>query len=360
MSFAPIITGLGEVVAPDETGARSLELLVFEAAGMALDDAGLGIADLDGIVIAASDMVDGRAITSMLTSGPAGAYLNEEINMASSPGHALAMAYLQILSGTHRRLLVSSWGKASESRGGSTQAAERLSAEPFFARDAGLSAIAAAAFQAQVHRAGAADAAEAAAQTASRNHGGRVSAAEVRASEPVAHPLRRLELPPETDGAFSILLERADREQTRAVSLAGAGWCSDSGQVGGRDLVAVPHLARAAQDAFGRAQLAPGDVDAWELHDYTPDAEILSYGPLGLCAEGEGVRLALSAERDALRINAGGGSVAGEPPFGGPLRKVVTAARAIRTGEAQSALAQISTGFAGQFQSVFVLRGASS
>lgn len=360
MTTAPVISGLGEVVAPDETGARSLELLVFEAAGMALEDAGLGIADLDGIVIAASDMVDGRAITSMLTSGPAGAYLNEEINMASSPGHALAMAYLQILSGTHRRLLVSSWGKASESRGGSTQAAERLSAEPFFDRDGGLSALAAAAFQAQAHRAGDADASAAAARVASRNHGGSVNAEEVQASEVVAHPLRRLELPRETDGAFSILLERADRDAGGAVALAGAGWCTDSSQVGKRDLVGLPHLAQAAKDAFARAGADAGGIDRWELHDTTPDAELLAYAPLGLCAPGEGARLALSDEAGALVVNPDGGSVAGEAPFGGPMRKVVAAARAVRDGEADSALAHVTNGFAGQFQSVFVVRGESA
>lgn len=360
MTSAPVITGLGEVVTPDENGDRSLELLIFQAASAALAEAGLGIGDLDGIVIAASDMVDGRAISSMLTSGPAGAYLNEEINMASSPGHALAMGYLQILSGTHRRLLVSSWGKASESRGGSTQAAERLSAEPFFDRDGGLSVLAAAAFQAQAHRAAGEDAAEAAAHVAGRNHGGGMSAERVRASEVVAHPLRRLELPPETDGAFSILLERADRETTGAVSLAGVGWCTDSGRIAQRDLAGLPHLARAAGDAFQRARLAPERVDAWELHDYTPDAELLAYGPLGLCAPGDGARLALSGESEALRINSGGGSVVGEAPFGGPLRKVVRAARTVRDGEAQAALAQVTSGFAGQFQSVFIVRGETS
>lgn len=360
MSAAPLITGLSEVVTADETGARSLELLIFEAASTALDEAGLGLADLDGIVIAASDMVDGRAISSMLTSGPAGAYLNEEINMASSPGHALAMAYLQILSGTHRRLLVSSWGKASESRGGSTQAAERLSAEPFVERDGGLSALAAAAFQAQVHRAGDENAAAAAAHVASRNHGGAVSAAEVEASEVLASPLRRLELPVQTDGAFSILLERADRDTSGSVSLAGVGWCTDSSQVAQRDLAGLPHLARAADDAYGRAGVDAAGVDAWELHDYTPDAQLLAYPVLGLCAPGQAAGLALSAEGDALPVNRGGGSVAGEAPFGGPLRKVINAATAVRDGEAHAALAQITSGFAGQFQSVFIIRGEGS
>ncbi len=99
--------------------------MIFEAATAALADAGVERSELDGIVIAASDQVDGRAISSMLTSGPAGAYLSDEINAASSPGHAFALACMQIMSGSHRRLLVSSWGKASESASGSTESRAR-------------------------------------------------------------------------------------------------------------------------------------------------------------------------------------------------------------------------------------------
>src|SRR5215210_8103297 len=100
MPATTVISGIGQ--APDAgSGTDSLETLIFSAATAALGDAGLDRSELDGIVIAASDQVDGRAISSMLTSAPAGAYLNEEINVASSPGHAVALAYAQIASRTH-------------------------------------------------------------------------------------------------------------------------------------------------------------------------------------------------------------------------------------------------------------------
>lgn len=357
-----VATGIGEAV-PSAGSPESLELLIFRAASAALANAGVSRADLDGVVIAASDQVDGRAISSMLTAGPAGAYLSEEINLASSPGHALSMGYMQILSGTHRRLLVSSWGKASESAESSTQPAERLSAEPFFDRDAGVTALAAAALQAQAHRMRSDRAAEAAAAIASRNHGRaeggepRVTREDVTRSALVAHPLRRLEVPVETDGAFSILLERDDRRPEGAVLLAGVGWCTDSGSLAGRDLARLPHLRRASADALSRAGVAAADVAVWQLHDYTPDAEILAYEAVGLADDDEGVRFVLDGEAEQLMINPAGGSVAGEAPFGGPLRKVLDAVRAVRSGAAATAAAQLSSGFAGQFQSVFVVRG---
>jgi acetyl-CoA C-acetyltransferase len=358
-----VISGTGEAGSAETDPTQSLEGLIFASASAALADAGLQRDDLDGVVLSASDQVDGRAIASMLSAGPAGAYLNEEINVASSPGHGLALAYMQILSGTHRRLLVSSWGKASETKSGSTQAAERLSAEPFFERDGGLTALAADAMQAQLHRAQARDprrAAAAAAAVAAKNHGGRVDADQVASSPLVAHPLRALECPPQIDGSYSIVLERDDRAGHDGVLLQGAGWCSEANRVVDRDLVGLPHLVRAARDAFGRARIAGvDDVAVWELHDYTPDAELLAYAALGLCSPDETAELALSgatARDGATPVNATGGSVAGEAPFGGPLRKVLRAVRQLRGDEGREhAVAQIASGFAGQFQSVFVL-----
>ena len=349
---AVAVTGIAAVAGrPDD----SLETLVFRGATAALADAGLDRTDLDGVVLAASDMTDGRAITSMLTSGPAGAYLNDEINAASSPGHALALAYMQILGGAHERLLVSSWGKASEAPAGS-DAAERLSADPFLERDGGLSALAASALQAQRHRLGDPERATAAARRVAARNGG-VTEDAVAASPLVATPLRALEVPPGVDASFSIVLERATAGA--GVRLAGVGWCADSGRVAERDLLGLPHLALAARDAFARAHVTDPatDVGVWFLHDTSPDAELLAYAPLGLCQPGEGLDLALDGDTSA--VNPGGGSVRGEAPFGGPLGKVVEAVRHVRGRGVQRALAHLTTGFAGQFQTVAIVERAA-
>lgn len=328
----------------------SLETLVFRGARAALDEAGIDRGDLDGVVLAASDQTDGRAISSMLTSGPAGAYLNDEINVASSPGHALALAYMQIRSGTHRRLLVSSWGKASESPRG-REPAERLSAEPFYERDAGISALAAAAFQALCHRNLDERRGAAAAQVAARNQGLSDPAA-VEASEMLATPLRALEVPSAIDASYSIVLQRGS--DAAGPAIAGIGWCSDSARVADRDLVGLPHLALAARDAYRSAGVQASAIGSFHLHDYTPDAEILSYAPLGICSQGEELALAFEGAPSG-RINPEGGSVRGEAPFGGPLRKVLEAVRRLRSGDVEHVVAQMTTGFAGQFQTVAIL-----
>ncbi len=335
----------------------SLETLVFRGARAALSAAGLDRADLDGVILAASDQTDGRAITSMLTSSPAGAYLKDEINVASSPGHALALGYMQILSGVHERLLISAWGKSSESPAGS-QPAERLSTDPFFERDGGLSALAAAAMQAERHRCADPErGALAAARVAARNHGD-IDAAAVVASAVVASPLRALELPPEVDATFSILLERPGRTAPAAL-LTGVGWCSDSGRIAERNLVGLPHLRRAAADAYARAGATPQAIGSRHLHDCTPDAEILAYAALGLCPPGGGIDFVLSGATDCggpVTVNPDGGSVRGEAPFGGSLGKVVDAVRRVSGAPGtEHALAHLTTGFAGQFQTVAIV-----
>lgn len=374
MTRAAII-GLGETESVRRTDT-SLEGMIFEAVGKALADAELDRRELDGIVISASDQTDGRAISSMLTAGPAGAYLNDEINIASSPGHGLALGCLQIESGVQHRVLVVSWGKASEIAGSGIEGVERLSAEPYFERDAAVIPIAALGMQATAYRRSRPNAAEAAAAVAARSHtntaeaglgGTAVDAAAVRESPLVADPLRELELARAIDGVYALVL--ADRPRDgRGVLVSGLGWASEAYRLPDRDLTGAPHLRAAADAAFREAGIGdrPAEIGVWELHDHSADSELIAYEAVGLCDEGGAVELALggaTARDGASPVNPLGGALAGEAPFGGGLRKVVRAARYVRgdvpgVAAAPRAFVQIASGIAGQFQSAFVLGAA--
>lgn len=360
-----------------DTARASLESMIFETAWEALASAGLERGELGGIVLSASDQTDGRAISSMLTSGPAGAYFNDEINIASSPGHALAMAYLAIVSGLHRRVLVASWGKASEiSVEGGHAATERLSTDPYYERDAGLSPTAALALQAQAHRASSSLAEEGARAVVVKNraNGVRNERAVVRSplgkeeflqSPPLAYPLRHAEVAPECDGVFALVLAVADPSDR--IVIEGIGWCADSSRLGERDLIGLPHLREAARRSYALAGIVEphSQLDLCELQDATGDAEVLAYEALGFCEPGGGPALALSGRTaldGALPINPSGGSLAGEAPFGGSLRKVIEVVRqlggeagSVQVEGAERAVVHVASGFAGQFQTVAVL-----
>jgi len=66
------VVGVSQVGYARAIPDRTLEELIFEAATGALADARLGWGELDAVVIGASDLVDGRVISSMVTAGPAG------------------------------------------------------------------------------------------------------------------------------------------------------------------------------------------------------------------------------------------------------------------------------------------------
>src|SRR6266545_4906793 len=91
-----------------------LEELIFETTAAALADASVIREQIDGVVIAASDALDGRCISSMLTAHAAGAYLKDDIKVADEGSFALILAALRLLSGEFHTSLVVSWSKPSE------------------------------------------------------------------------------------------------------------------------------------------------------------------------------------------------------------------------------------------------------
>ena len=128
---------------------RTLEELIFEAASSVLADAGLAWREVDGVVIAASDLVDGRVISSMVTAPPAGGYMKDLLAVASSAEHAFVLAYLRLAAGLGDTALVAGWSKCSEAP---IPQVERLSLDPFYRRHVGMDGLVAAALQAGAYR----------------------------------------------------------------------------------------------------------------------------------------------------------------------------------------------------------------
>jgi len=183
----------------------------------------------------------------------------------------------------------------------------------------------------------------------------------------LAHPLRADEVVVEVDAAFSIVLSAEDMISVDdPVYMRGIGWATDGSRISSRDFTALPHLRAAAARAASSSRLAGFETaDVLQLHDYSADAELLAIEALGLCPDGHAPALASEgafARHTETPVSPEGGSLAGEAPFGGPLRKVTAAVQQLRgqAGVAQVpgasvAIAQMAGGIAGQFQTVVVL-----
>lgn len=113
----------------------TLEQLVFRASSEALKNGGISREDVDSLSLAASDQLDGRAISTMLLAAPAGGYLVDEIRCTEDGSLALAMAAQRIRSGVSNYALAVSWTKSTESP---VLAALGVNAEPIFTRPVGL------------------------------------------------------------------------------------------------------------------------------------------------------------------------------------------------------------------------------
>ena len=310
------IQGIGFARSPSPE-ALNLTELVFEASAAALADAGLRRADIDGVCLAASDQLDGRAISSMQLAGPAGGFLKDEIKLGDDGSLAFAMAVLRIEAGADRRVLAVSWTKESES---SLPTALGVNAEPVYARPAGLHPLVAEA-----------------AVTASFLERAGLPAPRGEASDFSCWPLRHSDFPPPTDAAVALVLGAGPG----AVEVSGLAWSTEVPDPTARRLTPEAQVAAVAGRAAAEAGIVIDGSVVIETTDRTPWRLAMTLAGLGLDAD--------------AKVNPSGGLQASNPAYAAGLERVAHAALAVRGG-APVAVAHSSYGYAGQGQFVTVLR----
>lgn len=372
------IVGVGQTVFQFPYRHQSLVEMVFEAATRALHDAGIARDEIDHVTLAASDLLDGRAISSMVTAAAAGAYLRDEIKIAEDSGAALALEVLRIASGAFDMGLLVSWSKSSEAP---LARVMNLAWEPFFHRPLGLDDLGVLALQAHRYRTSRRLPDELAAQVAAKNR--RAGAANPRAhvrrpvevlevlrSPWVWWPLRELEVRTESDGACALVVasaERARRLKRRPVWVTGMGWATDSYFPGDRALERCFALEQAAQRAYERSGIRhPYDeLDLAEVADLTAYHELMACEALGLCEPQDleaFVATQAKGSGTGARVNPSGGLLSTHPYAAAGVFQVCEAVRQLRgeagpgqVAEARRALVHCTAGFAGQSHSVYVL-----
>lgn len=128
-----VISGAARSGAQSSNG--SLEEMIFDATSGALDEAGATLSDIDAVVLASSDLLDGRPISTMTLTGGTGTWSKAEIKVCDDALAAVTVAVAEILAGHARRVLVSAWSKLSDT---SYVAVERVALDPFFSRPLAL------------------------------------------------------------------------------------------------------------------------------------------------------------------------------------------------------------------------------
>lgn len=108
-----------------------LDELIYEATSSALAVAGIPLTSIDGVCIAASDLLDGRGISTMTLSGSTGSFQKAELRTCSDALAAIGIAVAEMLGGAQERMLVVAWSKLSDT---ALDAISPLCLEPAFHR----------------------------------------------------------------------------------------------------------------------------------------------------------------------------------------------------------------------------------
>ena len=260
-----------------------LEEMAYATARAALDNAGVSRQQLDSLTIGACDELDGRPISSMLMSTPAGGYGVDEIKVTDSGASALAFAYARFLAGESELGMVMSWCKSSKT---DVDAVMRLRGDPFYTRPLGLGAIMADGLFAQAvgaefditdsRVAQIVAAAYARAAKNPRGVGHDSLTADAIASSPYdATPVRSAHRAPYTDGAVALVVAtetflRANPSCTPLARISGIGWASDSYRLDANRLKSM-HSARSAWSSALRqaGERSAANFDVIELETPT-------------------------------------------------------------------------------------------
>lgn len=372
------ILGVGMTKIDGAKRGQKLDDMVFEAAYKALQDAGLSRQDMDGVVIAACDELDGRSISSMLLAAPAGSYLKDEIKVTDDGSYAVILAAMRLMTGLFDLSLVVSWCKTSEAPVSDVM---RMRWDPFYHRDFGMNHISTTALMAGAYltKYGISTDIPARVVVKNRSAGSKnkkahlqkpVTLKEVKSSPVVSWPLRALDCAPESDGACAFVLSSARKAKElgrKPVWLKGFGWAVDSYYLGERDLWKSTSLEIAAGKAYEMAGIKNPlkEFDVAEISDFSSYHELLAYEGLGFCRPGKAADLIKDGVTDMngkLPVNPSGGVLSANPYTAAGLFRMAEAYLQIvgKAGDHQiqnvkTAMAHGSTGFCAQGNAVFVL-----
>jgi len=366
---------IGVAIMPHVTGdGRSLEELIYDVTQLALRDAGLAIEEIDGIVVAANDQYDGRAISVMAASGSVGGVDRDILSTPSAGEHAFVMGTLRVASGQYRTQLIVAWSPTEAS---SLAEAQRLGADPYYHRRLPLDEPAAHALQANALLAAVPGLAEMARAVAEKNRRNGAHAypdltRDVSPAKARRWPLRQGMMAEPVTGAVALVLASEEFARERKLAdvawISGMGWATEPSFLGDRDLAQAPAMHAAARQAYAESGITDpaATIDVAEIADATPFQELLAYEALGLAPRAAWQARVADGRfgpEGGLPVNLSGGAQSLNPVYCTGLIRIAETANQVRhrAGShqrmgARIGLAHAASGFAMQYNTVVVLR----
>ena len=367
-----------EITAQRENLDQSVEDLVFESVRAALAHAGLPLSEIDTVVQAGDDVMDGIAINHVYTIEPAGALFKEESKVERDGAWAVHYAIARLLTGKFRTAMVVAFSKGSQV---DYSAFSGMSADPFYLRPVGADAHTIGALQAQYYmqRSGATpeDLASVAVKNRANGLGNErampgeamsITTEQVLASAAIAEPITELSSARTGDGCTVMILAREDYVEEKKLNvpfITGVGFIADAYYPTYRDLARLKSVEAAAQVAYRMAGCSPEGAHLAEVHDLYAHQELMLYEALGFCAEGRAIEMLREGQTGRsgkLPVNPSGGVLCGNVVYAAGLSRMAEAALQLqgRSGAqqvpgAQRAIVHSQAGLAMQANIVYVL-----
>jgi acetyl-CoA acetyltransferase len=351
MTARATILGVGEADGGTRTGRRGVELAA-EAALRALDDAGLALDDVDGLIVEDPD-TDQHHMPHLAVADTLGwrpAYATAIANGGATPFASVGLATAVLDSGQADRLLLIDYdARQTERPSGTWQRMTRRSGHKNPWEDPyGPTTMAKFALMQRLHmeRFGTTREQLAHITVSARANGAirpraqmrrRVTLDEVLDSAPIAEPIHLLDCCLVSDWGSAVVISRHQRDAARGVDVLGFGQAHEGYAVTRAiDPPAFPAIQRAGRAAMTMAGISPAEVDVALIYDSFTITVLVALEGLGFCRIGEGGAFVASGAITAegpLPLNPHGGQLSYS---GGHGHFLVEAVRQLR-GEAPSA-----------------------
>ncbi len=295
------IVGVGSTPARPVTPEASYRELTHAAAVRAYEDAGVEPREVESFVCCEEDFHEGVSISDEYTPDQLGAVQKPVHTVGGDGIHALADAYMEILTGLVDLVVVESHSKASNIL--TLDHITHYATDPIWQRPLGLHPhfIAGLDMARFLHESG--NTREQCAQVVVKNrrnalrnpsgaHGARVTVEDVASSPPVADPLTEAEIAPRSDAAFVVVLasgERARKLRGRPVWIRGIGWSNDTPTLESRVWGRAEYAELAAERAYRQSGIKnpAREIDFYEVDDSYAFKELQHLEALRVHGKGE-------------------------------------------------------------------------
>jgi acetyl-CoA acetyltransferase len=164
-----------------------------------------------------------------------------------------------------------------------------------------------------------------------------ITVADVLESKMITTPLHMLDCAIVSDGAAAFVISSRTNLKKRAVKLLGQGYGFTHAYIGDHERIATTGAVQSGNKAFAMAGVKPADIDVAELYDCFTITVIVELEDLGFCPKGEGGRFVEGGRirlGGALPVTTHGGLLSAvHPGLAGGMFHVIEAVRQLR-GEA--------------------------